>query len=224
VVEDEVHIRRAVRNAVAPEFERVVEAGTAEAALDLAAAVRPELIVLDLALPDRPGLLVCQEVRKWSAAPIIVLSVRHSEREKISLLDAGADDYMTKPFSPSELQARVRAQLRRSRLSQPAARGGPIEIGDLSIDAANRVVVRGEDEVHLTPTEWDLLRAFLRHPGKTLTHAQLFRAVWPRSAGDPQQYLRVYVAQLRRKLGEDPVRPRIIITEPGVGYRFTALD
>jgi two-component system KDP operon response regulator KdpE len=224
VVDDEPHIRRALRNALADEFDRVIEAGTASEAVDLAAAHRPDLIVLDLGLPDRPGQWVCVEVRKWSVVPIIVLSAHHAESEKIRLLDEGADDYVTKPFSPAELVARVRAQLRRARLAALPGGQESVQIGDLVIDPGARTVRRGSEEIHLTPTEWELLRAFLRHAGKTLTHRQLFGAVWAASSGDPQQYLRVYVANLRRKLEPDAVRPRLIITEPGVGYRFEIRD
>jgi two-component system, OmpR family, KDP operon response regulator KdpE len=220
IVDDEPHIRRALRNALAPDFERVVEAATASEAVDLAAAHRPELVVLDLGLPDRPGQWVLAEIRKWSTASIIVLTARHAEAEKVRLLDAGADDYVTKPFSPAELTARVRAQLRRARMADAPGGEGAITIGELTIDTAARKVRRAGEEVHLTPTEWDLLRAFLRDAGKTLTHGQLFRSVWATSSGDPRQYLRVYVANLRRKLEPDAVRPRLIITEPGVGYRF----
>jgi two-component system KDP operon response regulator KdpE len=220
VVDDEPHIVRAVRNALAGDFGRVLEAGTAREAVDLAAAQRPDLVVLDLGLPDKPGLWVLSELRKWSVAPVIVLSAHHAESEKVRLLEEGADDYVTKPFSPAELLARVRAQARRARMAEVPGGEGAITVGDLVIDTAARTVKRRGEEVHLTPTEWDLLRAFLRDAGKTLTHQQLFHAVWATSGGDPQHYLRVYVANLRRKLEPDAVRPRLIITEPGVGYRF----
>jgi two-component system KDP operon response regulator KdpE len=220
IVDDEPHIRRAVRNALSGDFDRVLEAETASGAVDLAAAERPDAIVLDLGLADKPGSWVCGEIRKWSATPIVVLSAHHSEKEKIRLLEEGADDYVTKPFSPGELRARVRAQVRRARVAGSADGRGITQIGDLVIDTGKRTVRRGGADVHLTPTEWELLRAFLRDAGKTLTHQQLFRAVWAASSGDPQQYLRVYVANLRRKLEPDPVRPKLIVTEPGVGYRF----
>jgi two-component system KDP operon response regulator KdpE len=220
VVDDEPHIRRALRNALAGDFQRVLEAASAQEAVDLAAAHRPDIVILDLGLPDRPGQWVCAELRKWSSVPIIVLSAHHGESEKIRLLDEGADDYVTKPFSPAELLARVRAQLRRARTVEPDGAGATVTIGDLVIDPGARTVRMGGEDVHLTPTEWELLRAFLRHAGKTLTHRQLFQAVWATSSGDPQQYLRVYVANLRRKLEPDAVRPTLIITEPGVGYRF----
>jgi two-component system KDP operon response regulator KdpE len=220
IVDDEVHIRRAVRHALVDDFDVVLEAASARQAVDLAAAEKPDLIVLDLGLGDRPGTWVCTEIRKWSTAPILVLSAHHSEKEKVDLLEAGADDYVTKPFGPGELRARVRAQVRRASLSEIPGTRGVVEIGDLVIDTAKRIVRRNGVDVHLTPTEWDLLRAFLKDAGKTLTHRQLFRSVWATSSGDPQQYLRVYVANLRRKLEPDPIRPQLIMTEPGVGYRF----
>ena len=223
VIDDEPQIRRVVRNALAADDVRVLEAAGGQAGIDVAAAERPDLIVLDLGLPDVAGASVCRELRKWTGAPIVVLSARHSEGEKVALLDAGADDYVTKPFSTAELQARVRAQLRRARAAAlPAA--GPVTTDGLTVDAARRVVSRDGAEIHLTPTEWDLLRAFVGQAGRTLTHDQIFRAVWGRSPGDPQAYLRVHVANLRRKIERDPVRPVLIITEPGVGYRFRALD
>lgn len=224
VIDDEPHIVRAVRNTLASEFARIIEADTARGGVDQAAAQRPDLVILDLGLPDKPGLWVCAELRKWTTAPIIVLSAHHSESEKVRLLDAGADDYITKPFSPRELQARVRAQLRRARLAEAPNGAGVVETRDLVINTAARTVQKAGEDVHLTPTEWELLRTFLRHRGKTLTHRQLFREVWATSSGDPQQYLRVYVAQLRRKLEPDAVRPELIITEPGVGYRFEIVD
>jgi two-component system KDP operon response regulator KdpE len=223
VIDDEPYIRRAVRNALAGDFEHVFEAETAAEGIDQAAARRPDVVILDLALPDADGFTVCREIRKWSSAPIIVLSARHSEAEKVRLLNEGADDYVTKPFSPAELLARVKAQLRRARMSETPNGQGLVRIDGLEIDNASRIVRRDGEEIHLTPTEWELLRAFVRQAGRTLTHRQLFSAVWARSSGDPQQYLRVYVASLRRKLESDPVRPRLIITEPGVGYRFAAI-
>ncbi len=224
VIDDEPQIRRVVRNALEGLAGRVLEAGTGQAGIDLAAAERPDLIVLDLGLPDMAGASVCHEVRKWSSAPILVLSARHSEHEKVSLLDAGADDYVTKPFSTAELQARVRAQLRRARSTPLPTEAGGVEMDGLAIDLARRVVARDGEEIHLTPTEWDLLRAFVAQAGRTLTHEQIFRSVWGRSGGDPQAYLRVHVANLRRKIERDPVRPTLLVTEPGVGYRFRALD
>jgi two-component system, OmpR family, KDP operon response regulator KdpE len=224
VIDDEPQIRRVVRNALSGQAVRVLEADGGRAGIDLAAAERPDLIVLDLGLPDAAGASVCREIRKWSSVPIVVLSARHSEAEKVAMLDAGADDYVTKPFSTAELQARVRAQLRRARTAALPGDGGPVAADGLTVDTARRTVSREGAEIHLTPTEWDLLRAFVGQAGRTLTHEQIFRAVWGRSPGDPQAYLRVHVANLRRKIERDPVRPVLIVTEPGVGYRFRALD
>ena len=218
VIDDEPQIRRVVRNAVEGLVSEVLEAASAREGLDLAASQQPSLVLLDLGLPDAEGLEVCRDLRSFTQAPIIVLSARHTDREKAALLDAGADDYMTKPFSTLELQARVRAQLRR--MQRGAERTDKVSAGPLEIDLVRRLVTRKGVQVHLTPTEWGLLRTFVAHRGQTLTHQQLFNAVWARSEGDAQQYLRVYVGQLRRKLEDDPVRPRLIHTEPAVGYRF----
>lgn len=220
VIDDEPQIRRVVRNALEGIVDTVLEASSAREGLDRAASAQPSLIVLDLTLPDMDGLEVCRDLRAFTAAPVIVLSARHSDRDKAALLDAGADDYVTKPFSTLELQARARAQLRRS--MQAIASSDRMTIGDIEIDLAHRTVRRGGEDVHLTPTEWGLLRTFVAHRGQTLTHQQLFRAVWGQAEGDAQQYLRVYVGQLRRKLEHDAVRPTLIMTEPAVGYRFTA--
>ncbi|MDB4906620.1 MAG: transcriptional regulator protein [Gemmatimonadetes bacterium] len=220
IVDDEPQIRRVLRNALEPLFARVVEAATASAAIDMAAAERPGLVILDLGLPDRPGVEVCGEIRQWSTVPILVLSARHADHEKVGLLDAGADDYLTKPFSTSELVARVRALLRRAHVAPVGGATQVIEMDGLTIDLAKPMAKRDGITIHLTKTEWDVLRTMLRHAGRTLTHQQLFRAVWGNSFGDMQQYLRVHVRSLRRKLERDPVRPQLIRTEPGVGYRF----
>jgi two-component system KDP operon response regulator KdpE len=220
VVDDEPQIRRVVRNALGTDNARVIEAATGRDAIDLAAAERPSIVILDLGLPDVSGLEVCREIRSWSLAPIIVLSARHSDQEKVALLDAGADDYITKPFSPSELQARVRAQLRRARLAPAAGPVQVIAVGNLVIDPVKPSLKKGDVAVHLTKTEWALLRTLLKHAGRTLTHRQLFHAVWGNSSGDMHQYLRVHIRSVRRKIEADPVRPRLIVTEPGVGYRF----
>jgi two-component system KDP operon response regulator KdpE len=220
VIDDEPQIRRVVRNALDGIADRVEEAATARAGLDIAASAQPQLIILDLGLPDGDGYEVCKDLRSFTNVPIIVLSARHSDTEKERLLDAGADDYVTKPFSTLELKARVRAQLRRASARLAGRSDALITIDDLQIDLASRVVRRAGAEVHLTPTEWSLLRSFVSHTGQTLTHSQLFNAVWGSAAGDAQQYLRVYVGQLRRKLELDPMRPKLIRTETGVGYRF----
>jgi len=224
IIDDEPQIRRVVRNALHEVGAHACEAENGRGGIDAAASLRPDLIVLDLGLPDMSGLSICLEVRKWSTVPIVVLSARHSESEKVALLDAGADDYVSKPFSTTELMARIRAQLRRAAISDRRAEENAIQIRDLEIDVARRTVLRGGSEIHLTPTEWDLLRAFIRFAGRTLTHRQIFREVWRNPAGDAQAYLRVHVANLRRKIEPDALRPTLIITEPGVGYRFCALD
>jgi two-component system, OmpR family, KDP operon response regulator KdpE len=221
VIDDEPQIRRVVRRAVEGEVARTIEAATGAEGIDLAASVRPALIVLDLGLPDMSGEAVCREIRSWSTAPIVVLSARHSDREKVALLDAGADDYVTKPFSTIELQARIRAQLRRGRLASAGDTGAPIVLGgDIVIDVVKPQVTRAGVSVHLTRTEWELLRVLIAHQGRTMTHRELFTAVWGNSFGDAQQYLRVHIRSLRRKIEPDPVRPRYIVTEPAVGYRF----
>ncbi|HEX7545878.1 MAG TPA: response regulator transcription factor [Gemmatimonadaceae bacterium] len=220
VVDDEPQIRRVVKHAVSDDGTRVLEAATAREGLDLAAAERPDLIVLDLGLPDGSGEELCRQLRSWTQAPILVLSARHSDSEKVALFDAGGDDYVTKPFSPAELKARVRALLRRA---LPGVAGGATTIvrEDLEIDLDRRAVKLGGSPVHLTPIEWELLVVLATHPGRVMTHQQLFTAVWRgRDHGDAQQYLRVYVAHLRRKLESDPVHPRFIFTIPAVGYRF----
>jgi len=219
IADDEPQIRRAVRHAIERDASRILEAATAREAIDLIAAQRPDVVVLDLGLPDIDGATVCREIRAWSDAAIIVLSARHSDREKVELLELGADDYITKPFSPDELRARVRVQLRR-RTARDRDQPNEIRVDDIVIDLAKRSVMRGGTRVHLTPIEWDLLAALLKHRGRTMTHAQLYAAVWNQSYGDPQHHLRVHVANLRRKLERDTIHPRAIITEPGVGYRF----
>lgn len=221
VIDDEPQIRRVVRNALVAEDTRVIEAASGTEGIDIAAAERPDLVILDLGLADVPGMNVCREIRKWSDVPIIVLSARHADTEKVELLDAGADDYITKPFSTSELRARVRAQLRRARTSSLGPADSPIESGGVTIDLAKPSLSRGGNIVHLTRIEWDLLRTLVKHAGRTLTHKQIFDVVWGSSSyGDAQQYLRVHIRSLRRKIESDPVRPKLIITEPGVGYRF----
>lgn len=220
VIDDEPQIRRVVRHALERDVARVIEASGGREGIDTAAAERPTLIVLDLGLPDISGVDVCRELRHWSSAPIVVLSARHSDREKVMLLDAGADDYVTKPFSTTEFQARVRAHLRRLHLTASAPADTPLKLDGLTIDLAKPALLKQGAAVHLTKTEWDVLRALIRHAGRTLTHRQIFTAVWGDSYGDAQQYLRVHIRSLRRKIEQDPVRPRLIVTEPGVGYRF----
>ena len=221
VIDDEAQIRRAVSHALADDFDKVVEAATGADGLRLNALEKPSLIVLDLGLPDMTGIAVCEEIRRASDAIVLVLSARHADQEKAALLDAGADDYVTKPFSTLELKARVRALLRRA--SSHRAAGTTIRHGALSMDLDARTLLRDGSLVHLTPTEWELVRVLMTNAGKTMTHRQLFAAVWPgRQYGDAQQYLRVHVANVRRKIESNALDPHYIFTEPGVGYRFAA--
>ncbi len=221
VIDDELPIRRALRRALAPEF-KLLEAASAREGIDLAAARQPELIVLDLGLPDGAGLQVCREIRRSSQAPIVVLSARHSERDKVDLLEATADDFVTKPFSTVELLARLRACLRRAR-ALPLRSHAPLAIGDLLVDLDARTLKKQGLPVHLTPVEWGLLRALVLHAGRTLNHAQLSAAIRIEGqvrAPSGQHPLQVHLANLRRKIETDVLHPTLIVTEPGVGYRF----
>ena len=218
VVDDEPPFRRALRTSLRARGFDVVEAGSGEEALILAADRSPHLVVLDLGLPGIDGMETLRRLRGFSAAPVVVLTVRERQADKVAALDAGADDYITKPFDMEELLARIRAALRRS----PEVPAGPsvIEAGDLRIDLAQRQVRREGAPVHLTRTELSLLECLVTHPGRLLTHDWLLRRVWGPGYGSESHYLRVYVAQLRRKLGDDPSAPRLILTEPGIGYRW----
>jgi two-component system, OmpR family, KDP operon response regulator KdpE len=217
VVDDEQSIRRAVGRALAARGYRVELATDGEEALAVAAAFQPDLVVLDLNLPALDGLEVCRQLRGWSPVPILVLSVREDEPDKVAALDLGADDYLTKPFGIDELMARVRALLRRA---QGAPRPARFRTDDLQIDLDARRVTRAGIEVHLTKTEWALLAELCHHPGKLLTHRWLLERVWgPGYAGDVD-VLRVFVSQLRKKLEQDPARPKLIATDPGIGYRW----
>ncbi|HET6149552.1 MAG TPA: response regulator [Polyangia bacterium] len=217
VVEDEPQMRRFLRASLTSHGFRLVEAGTAKEALALATSGSPEVILLDLGLPDGDGIALTRSLREWSSVPIIVLSARGRESDKVEALDAGSDDYLTKPFGVNELLARMRAALRRA--SQPS--GAPvIEIGALRIDLARREVTLGERELHLTPNEYRILALLARNPGKVLTHRQILKEVWGPTHVGETHYLRVYMAQLRRKIEADPARPELLITEPSVGYRM----
>jgi two-component system KDP operon response regulator KdpE len=218
VVDDEPQILRALQLKLRTAGYAVETAETAAEALMKATLRPPEAIILDLLLPDRSGTEVCREVRTWSRVPIVVLSAVGEEREKIAALDAGADDYVTKPFSGDELLARVRAQLRRT---APAARP-VLEVGDLRVDLERRLVTMAGEPVALTPIEYDLLRLFAENEGKLLTHPAILRAIWGPAYGDESNYLHVYVSHLRRKIEPDPARPRYLLTQPGVGYRLVA--
>ena len=219
VVDDEMEIRRALSRALAARDYVVETAADGEEAVAQAEAFRPDLVVLDLNLPKLDGLEVCRRIRSWSPVPILVLSVREDESDKVAALDLGADDYLTKPFGIDELLARVRALLRRA--EGPAAPGPVLfRLGDVELDLGQRRVMRGGEDVRLTRTEWALLETFARHPGKLLTHRWLLEQVWGEGYGDDVDVLRVFVSQLRRKIEPDPRRPRAIVTEPGIGYRW----
>jgi two-component system, OmpR family, KDP operon response regulator KdpE len=217
VVDDEPNIRRALRVWLEQHDYEVILAATGEEALDLAATRSPDVVILDLVLPDISGLEVCRGLREWSQAPIIVLSAKGEERDKIEALDHGADDYLTKPFGMGELLARIRAVLRRVDVgsSSPVLRGG-----DLQLDQVKRLVTISDREVHLTPTEYEMLRFLMANAGKVLTHRTLLRTIWGPSHEDASETLRVFIAQLRRKIEPEAHRPMYIRTEPGIGYRF----
>jgi two-component system KDP operon response regulator KdpE len=217
VVDDEPQIVRGLKVVLRSAGFQVAQAGTQREALDAVAVRPPDVMILDLVLPDGSGVEVCREVRRWSTLPIIVLSALGDEHEKVRALDAGADDYVTKPFGTEELSARIRAVLRR-RGDTP---GDAIaRIGPVTIDLAARRVTRDSAEVHLTPTEFELLRMLAVHRGKLVTHRTLLQEVWGPGYGDETHYLRVHIAHIRRKLEADPARPEILLTDAGVGYRL----
>lgn len=220
LIEDEQEIRRFLRVALGSHGYQLLESVTGKEGIMQAATQQPDLMILDLGLPDLDGMDVIRQVREWSPMPIIILSARGQEHEKVQALDAGADDYLTKPFSVGELVARIRVALRH------AARGvgelgEPVFVLDaLRVDLARRQVFVGDREVHLTPIEYRLLTTMIKHAGKVITHRQLLKEVWGPDSLFETHYLRVYMAQLRRKLEDDPARPRFLLTEPGVGYRL----
>jgi two-component system KDP operon response regulator KdpE len=218
VVDDEPQIRRAVRAGLERAGHSVVQAENGEEALDAAAEHPPELVVLDLAMPGIDGIEVCRQLRQWSRVPVIVLSVRESEDDKIAALDAGADDYLTKPFSTGELLARIRAITRRLGAEEPEAPN--FSAGPLTVDYAHRRVMVNGAEVHLTPIEYDLLRQLTGHAERVLTHRQLLTRVWGPEYAEDTHTLRVHIANLRNKIEPDPSRPRFVHTEPRIGYRF----
>jgi two-component system KDP operon response regulator KdpE len=221
VVDDEPPIRRFLRASLAAHGYTIFEAVNGEEALQQTAVVRPDLIILDLGLPDLDGIEVTRQLREWTNTPIIILSVREHEDDKIAALDAGADDYLTKPFGAGELLARMRTAMRHT---TPAAAEPTFAFDQLTLDLARRLVTKANEPVQLTPTEYDLLRVLVVNAGKVLTHHQLLRQVWGMSYEDELHMLRVNISNLRRKIEDDPARPRYIVTEPGVGYRFKALE
>jgi two-component system KDP operon response regulator KdpE len=219
VVEDEVEIRRLVRLVLEQEGHEVHEAATLQRGLIEAGTRRPDLVVLDLGLPDGDGVELVRELRKWSNAPVIILSARTLEADKITALDAGADDYLIKPFGAGELTARVRAQLRRHQQQTPAGEA-IISFGDIQIDLARRTVERSGILLHLTPIEYKLLTHLASQPDRVITHPQLLKAVWGPGHTQDTHYVRVHMANLRKKIEADPSRPAHLITETGIGYRF----
>jgi len=220
VIEDEPQMRRFLKASLESHDYHLVEAVTAREGLAQASGRNPDVILLDLGLPDLDGIELTRRVREWSRVPIIVISARGREQDKIAALDAGADDYLTKPFGMGELLARLRVALRRAAAD---GAGEPVfTLGDLRVDLAARLVFRGNAEVHLTPIEYKLLTALVRHAGRVLTHRQLLQDVWGPNSVDHTHYVRVYMTQLRHKLEVDPSRPKYLLTEPGVGYRLKA--
>ncbi len=219
VVDDEPAIRRFLRAALSAHGYTILEAATGQEALSDVVAARPDLIVLDLGLPDLDGIEVTRRLREWTPIPIIILSVRENEADKIAALDAGADDYLTKPFGAGELLARMRTALRHT---TPSATEPVFTFDELTVDLARRSVTVSGQEIPLTPTEYDLLRVLVTHAGKVLTHHQLLRQVWGAAYENELHMLRVNISNLRRKIEPDPARPHYIHTEPGVGYRLRA--
>lgn len=218
VIDDEHGIRRFLRAALQNQGYQISEAGTGFEGIQYVPTVRPEIVILDLGLPDMDGLDVIRSLREWTEIPIIVLTVRSDEADKINALDAGADDYLTKPFGPGELVARIRAAMRRAHKPETSA---VFTLGDLEVDLARHSVMLSGDKVQLTPTEYDLLKTLIRYTDKLITHRQIIREVWGGASYDDEMHLlRVNISNLRRKLEPDPARPRYILTEPGIGYRL----
>ncbi len=217
IVEDEPQMRRFLRASLSHGF-RLLEASTAKEALALVTSRSPEVILLDLGLPDRDGIDLAREIRGWSRVPIIVISARGREDDKVEALDAGADDYLTKPFGVNELLARIRVALRRG--ADAVSSGPAFEVGPLRIDLARREVTLGKEAVHLTPIEYRLLTLLAQNAGRVLTQRQILEQVWGRTHAAQSHYVRVFMAQLRRKIEKDPTRPKLLVTEQGVGYRL----
>ncbi len=219
LIEDESQMRRFLRITLEGHGYRLIEATTGEEGLMQVATRNPDVVLLDLGLPDLDGLEVTRRLREWSEVPVVVISAREQEADKVRALDAGADDYLTKPFGVDELLARIRVALRH-RMVQEAGAEAVFEIANLRVDLAKREVLVSGRRVHLTPTEYRLLTVLIRHAGKVVTHTQLLKEVWGAAYANETHYLRIYMAQLRHKIEEDPARPRFFINEPGVGYRL----
>ena len=224
VIEDEPQMRRFLRGALHAHEYHVVEAASAREGMAQAAGRNPDVVLLDLGLPDLDGLQVTAEIRRSSRTPIIVISARGQEHDKVTALDLGADDYLTKPFAVPELLARIRVALRHSALPPGSSGDSQFRAGELRVDLIRRQVFLGDEEAHLTPTEYKLLATLIRHAGRVVTHRQLLQEVWGANYENQTHYLRVYMGQLRHKLEHDPTRPRLLTTEPGVGYRLREGD
>ena len=222
VIEDEAPLRRYLRTSLQSHGYRVEEAANAADGKDIVVRANPDLVLLDLGLPDRDGLDLARDLREWSKVPILVVSARGQEEDKIRALDLGADDYLTKPFATGELLARIRVALRHAAEATGSAPVPVFEAGPLRVDLASREVTVQGEPVHLSPNEYALLAVLVQHAGKVLTHRQLLKEVWGGVAAAQPAYLRVYMAGLRKKLEADPARPRLLMTEPGVGYRLKA--
>jgi two-component system, OmpR family, KDP operon response regulator KdpE len=222
LVEDEPQIRRFLRATLHGQGYRLFEAATGADGIVEVGSRQPDVVIIDLGLPDMDGVAVIRRLREWTAVPIIVLSARGQERDKVTALDAGADDYVSKPFSASELLARIRVALRHTAGASHEADEAAFKVGELQVDRLRRHVALGGAEVRLTPTEYKLLTTLIRHAGKVVTHQQLLREVWGPAHTDQAHYVRIYMAHLRHKLEAEPARPRYLLTEPGVGYRLAA--
>jgi two-component system KDP operon response regulator KdpE len=220
VVEDDKPMRRFIAASLGTQGYRVAEAESGRSALTLMAAQPPDVVILDLGLPDMDGMEVLTEFRSWSQSPVIVLSAKEKERDKVRALDQGADDFLSKPFGVQELFARIRAALRRANRLEKSEEGGIFTVRELVVNLARRTVHRGGEEVHLTPIEYRLLTALAHHAGKVVTHERLLQEVWGPNSAEQVHYVRIYMSSLRRKLEEDPTRPKYLLTELGVGYRL----
>jgi two-component system, OmpR family, KDP operon response regulator KdpE len=220
VVEDEPQMRKFIRASLTSHGYRVLEAERASEAVMLATSHNPELLLLDLGLPDGDGIDLTRQIREWSRVPIVVISARGREDDKVSALDAGADDYLTKPFGVNELLARMRVALRHARIAAAGTAEQVLVFGELKIDRVCRQVFRGAEELHLTPIEYRLLLLLAENAGKVLTHRQILIEVWGPSYASQTHYVRVHMAELRKKIETDPARPKLLVTEPGVGYRL----
>lgn len=220
VIEDEAPIRRFLKMSLVDHGFAFSEATTGKEGLTKIAEEKPDLVILDLGLPDTDGLDVTKQVREWSNVPIIVLSARENENDKVEALDSGADDYLVKPFGVGELMARLRVALRHSNRLSEDQLDSSFTFGDIHVDFSKRQIMRGTEEIHLTPIEYKLLNTLIRYSGKVVTHKHLLRECWGGEYSDETQYLRVYMAQLRKKLELDPAQPKYLMTEPGVGYRL----